>query len=315
MTKLKIIFFGSPYYSITLLQKIISLGHEVPLVISQGSKENRRGKLVHTPVNEFCKKNNIKCITPLSLHDSTSIESIIKDIDLGFIYAYGKMIPNEIIKLFKFGIMNLHCSLLPNYRGAAPVQHALMNDEQKTGITFFRINENLDDGEIILKKDYNIKDSDDCISLQDSLTILASKNCDKAIKLMHSQKFTPSFSNQKTLYARKILKEDGVLHMKMSARTMFNRIRALHIWPIARIHLCDEQVKILKANCTVTEHEFIPGQVIEFNKNELVIAAVDGYLSIEILQLEGKKAISARDLFNSNVKLKEKLINTKVNIE
>ena len=315
MTKLKIIFFGSPYYSIPLLQKIISLGHEVPLVISQSAKKNRRGKLLHTSVYEFCKKNNIQCITSLSLEDSTSIESIVKNMDLGFIYAYGKLIPSEIIKLFKFGIMNLHCSLLPNYRGAAPVQHAIMNDEKKTGITFFKINERLDDGKIILKKDYKIKDSDDCMSLQDSLTKTALKYCDEAINLMHSQKFSLSFSDQKNIYARKILKEDGILNLKMPVRTMFNRIRALNLWPIARLELYDEQIKILKANCKVAEHEFTPGQIIEFNKNEFVIAAVDGYLSIEFLQLEGKKAISSRDLFNSNLKLKEKIINAKVNIE
>jgi len=314
VTKLKIIFFGSPYYSIPILRKIISLGHEVPLVISQGAKKNRRGKLVHTPVYEFCKKNNIQCITPSSLKDSTLIESIVKDIDLGFIYAYGKLIPSKIIKLFKLGIMNLHCSLLPNYRGAAPVQHALINDEKKTGITFFKINERLDDGKIILKKDYKIKDSDDCTSLQDSLTKIASQNCDEAINLMHGQKFILSLPDKQNIYARKILKEDGILDLKMSVRTMFNKIRALNIWPIARLLLFDEQIKILKANCVVAKHEFIPGQIIEFNKNEFVIAGVDGYLSIEFLQLEGKKAISSRDLFNSNVKLKEKIINAKVNI-
>jgi methionyl-tRNA formyltransferase len=116
------------------------------------------------------------------------------------------------------------------------------------------------------------------MSLQDSLTKIASQNCDEAINLMHSQKFILSSSNQKNVYARKILKEDGVLDLKMSVRTMFNRIRALNIWPIARLALCDEQIKILKANCRVAKHEFIPGQIIEFNKNEFIIAAVDGYL-------------------------------------
>jgi methionyl-tRNA formyltransferase len=153
------------------------------------------------------------------------------------------------------------------------------------------------------------------MSLQDSLTTIASQNCDEAINLMHSQKFILSSSNQKNIYARKISKDDGILDMKMSVRTMFNRIRALNIWPIARLELFDEQIKILKANCTVAEHKFIPGQVIEFNKNEFVIAAVDGYLSIECLQLKGKKTISSRDLFNSNVKLKEKILNAKINIE
>ena len=314
MTKLKIIFFGSPYYSIPLLKRIISLGHEITLVVSQGAKESRRGKLVHTPVYEFCRKNNIKCITPFTLVDGTLNKSITKDTDLGFIYSYGKLIPKEIIKLFKLGIMNLHCSLLPNYRGAAPVQHAIMNNEQKTGITFFEINENLDDGKIILTQDYKIKDSDDCMSLQDSLTEIASQHCEKAIKSMQIKKFITSSSEQKKFYARKILKSDGILSLKMSARTMFNRIRALNIWPIARLELYDEEIKILRASCKIAEHKHVAGQVVTFNKNELVIAVLGGYLSIEILQLQGKQPITSRDLYNSHGKLREKLISAISNI-
>jgi methionyl-tRNA formyltransferase len=314
VTKLEIIFFGSPYYSIPLLEKIISLGHVVSLVVTQGAKKNRRGKLVNTPIYEYCKKNNIQCITPSTLDENIFSDSVIKNVDLGFIYAYGKIIPKEIIKKFKTGIMNLHCSLLPNYRGAAPVQHAIMNNEQVTGITFFEINEKLDDGKIILTEEYTIKELDDCMSVQDSLTSIAVKNCQEAIELMCKKNFIGSPPLQKINYARKISKEDGILHWGMSVRSMYNKIRALNIWPIARIDLYEEQIKILRAKCTIADHKFIPGQVIKFDKNELVIAASEGFLSIEILQLEGKQAISSRDLFNSHAKLKEKIINAKLNI-
>ena len=142
MTKLKIIYFGSPYYSVLLLKKIISLGHYVPLVISQGSKKTRRGKRVHTAIYEFCEKNKLRCITPDKYSDNILEDISTIKADLGIVYAYGKLIPQHVVDTTKFGIMNLHCSLLPAYRGAAPIQHALINNEVKTGITYFEINEN-----------------------------------------------------------------------------------------------------------------------------------------------------------------------------
>ena len=158
MKKLKIIFFGSPSYSVPLLDRMINLGHDVQLVVSQGTNKTRRGKRVITAIHEYCIDNNIDCITP-STFDSETFE-IIKSshADLGMVYAYGKLIPEDIINLFKHGIINLHCSLLPLYRGAAPIQHALINDEKFTGFTFFKIDEKLDEGQILLKEKYEIKE-------------------------------------------------------------------------------------------------------------------------------------------------------------
>jgi methionyl-tRNA formyltransferase len=314
VTKLKIIYFGSPYYSVPLLKKIISTGHEVSLVISQGSKKTRRGKIVHTSIYEFCEKNKLRCITPDQFSDT-----IVDDIsnikaDLGFVYAYGKIIPQSIIDTTEFGIMNLHCSLLPAYRGAAPIQHALINNETTTGVTYFEINEKLDDGKMILSKVYNIKETDNCNTIQDNLTNMAVECCSEAIDKMCAKEYIQYSLSETPTYAKKIVKEDACLSWDMNIRLIFNTIRALHQWPVARIDLYGDSIKILEANCIEKKHEHPNGTVISFNKNELVIAAKEGFLSILKLQLEGKKPITNRDLYNSNYSIKEILISNCDNI-
>ena len=314
MTKLKIIYFGSPYYSVLLLKKIISLGHHVPLVISQGSKKTRRGKIVHTPIYEYCEKNKLRCITPDEYNDNISEDISTIKADLGIVYAYGKLIPQLVVDTTKFGIMNLHCSLLPAYRGAAPIQHALINNEAITGITYFEINEKIDEGKIIVNELYTIKESDNCTSVQDNLTNIAIECCSKAIDKMCSKEYRRSTLNEKPTYAKKITKEDACLSWDMNIRLIFNNIRALHLWPVARIDLYGEEIKILDAKCSEENHDYPLGSVASFNKNELIIAAKGGFLSILKLQLKGKKPITNRDLYNSNYTIKKTLIHNCVNI-
>ena len=313
MNKLKIIFFGSPYYAVPILEKIISLGHNLELVISQGSKKVKRGKAVTTAVSEYCDSKNIRYIAPEDL-DKYAIEKInICNADMGVVYAYGKMIPVEVIKVTKLGIMNLHCSLLPSYRGAAPIQHALMNNDTTTGITYFEINEKLDNGRIILTESYRIEDADNCMSIQDNLTRLAVSKFELAINNM-THKIFANTNNKKISYAKKIKKQDSIVNWDMDARKIFNIIRALHLWPIASMVLCGEYIKVLEATCKSVEHSYQPGSVLRFNKKELTICAKGGILSILKLQLDGKKPITNKDLYNSHHPFKDKLINSCINI-
>jgi len=314
VTKLKIIYFGSPYYSVSLLKKIISLGHHVLLVISQGSKKTRRGKIVHTPIYEYCEKNKLRCITPDEYNDNILEDISTIKADLGIVYAYGKLIPQLVVDTTKFGIMNLHCSLLPAYRGAAPIQHALINNESITGITYFEINEKIDEGKIITNELYTIKESDNCNSVQDNLTNIAIECCSEAIDKICSKEYYQSTLNEKPTYAKKITKEDACLSWDMNIRLIFNNIRALHLWPVARIDLYGEEIKILDAKCSEENHDYPLGSVASFNKNELIIAAKGGFLSILKLQLKGKKPITNRDLYNSNYTIKKTLIHNCVNI-
>ncbi len=313
MNKLRIIFFGSPYYAVPVLEKIISLGHDVSLVLSQGSNKVKRGKIVATAVAQFCKTKNIRCITPENLCKSTIEEIRSCNADMGVIYAYGKIIPIEVIRMIKFGIMNLHCSLLPLYRGAAPIQRALINNDIFTGITYFEINENIDDGKIILTETYKIKETDNCMSIQDNLTKLAVDKCEFAISNMAQKIFCDQINSKKISFATKIKKEDSKITWDMDVRKIFNIIRALHIWPVASLSLCGENIKVLDASCERINHSHEPGSILRFNKKELTVSARGGELSIHKLQLDGKKPISNRDLFNSHYPFKDKLVNSCIN--
>ena len=208
--------------------------------------------------------------------------------------------------------MNLHCSLLPSYRGAAPIQHALMNGEDYTGYTYFRINELLDEGDIILQEKYKILQSDNCLSIQDSLTALAVSNLSVAISKIVDGKFLDGDYPEKISYANKIQKKDSVFDWDRDVVSICNKIRALSTWPIARANLLGEDIKIIEANYVQQDHDITFGKVKAFSKDELLVTAKGGYISINKLQLEGKKIITNRDLFNSNSEFKDKLLNNLV---
>ena len=309
MKSLKIIFFGSPHYSVALLEKTIELGHDVPLVVSQGTTKARRGKIIKTSVHHYCEEKNIKYILPSKFTDSETKKIMRSNYDLGIIYAYGKLVPRNLIEHCKFGIMNLHCSLLPSYRGAAPIQHALINGEDYTGYTYFRINEKLDEGNTILQERYQILQSDNCSSIQDSLTKLAVNNLSVAIRRLVQGEFLDSVRSDKISYANKIQKEDSIFGWDLDVISICNRIRALSTWPVARTNLLGEDIKIIDANYVQQNHDMTYGAIKAFSKDELLVSAKGGYISINKLQLEGKKIITNRDLFNSNSEFKEKLLN------
>ena len=313
MNNLKIIFFGSPYYSIPLLEKIIELGHEVILVISQSTNRTRRGKIIKTAVHEYCEDKKIDFLLPTNF-DNFFYDKIQKiNFDVGVVYAYGKIIPENVISLSKFGIMNLHCSLLPKYRGAAPIQHSLINGDEYTGFTYFEIDQKLDEGKLLLREKYKILESDTCFSIQNKLTKLAVKKLSLAIGKITSKDYLETDEHCEISYAHKILKEDAKINWNMDVEKIYNTIRALHIWPVAHTNLFGKKIKILESKSIRADHNNDIGTIKEFSKDNLFVNANGGYLSIIKLQLEGKKPMTNKDLYNSNLKFKEILLSELIN--
>ena len=313
MNNLKIIFFGSPYYSIPLLEKITELGHDVTQVISQSTKKTRRGKIIKTAVHEHCEDKNIDFILPNNFDDSfyEKVKSI--NFDLGLVYAYGKIIPENLISLSKFGIINLHCSLLPKYRGAAPIQHSLINGDEYTGFTYFEIDKKLDEGKPLLREKYKILKSDTCFSIQNKLTKLAVKKLSLAIEKIINKDYLEVDESYQTSYAHKILKKDANIYWDMDVDKIYNIIRALHIWPIAQTNLFGEKIKILESEPIRVDHDHATGTIKEFSKDNLYVNTTGGYLSITKLQLEGKKPMTNKDLYNSHLRLKKILLSKLIN--
>ncbi len=305
---MKIVFFSSPDYAIPLLNKIQDLGHDLSIVITQRSGQVRRHKVVNTAIYEYCKKYSINCVASDNLNDEICNAIQLLKCDLGIIYAYGKILPTKLINIPKHGIINLHCSLLPAYRGAAPIQHALIDGRDETGITYFEINDKLDAGKILLQSKYEISDSDDCESIQASLTSLAVDHLDSAIKLILKKQYSNSTYTGSISYANKITKSDSKINTSMNVRQLFNKIRALHQWPCVSIELFGEKIQLIKADVIEEEHSYPLGIVVKFNKNEMLLSAKGGFLSIKYLRFPGKKTVSNQDLYNSNTKLRNVLV-------
>lgn len=305
---MNIIFFGSPQYSCKVLNTLISSKHKISAVVTQDFKQNKNKKIKDTFVGQFASDNNIDVLRPANLSDN-SFRDKIKSYraDLFIIYAYGKILPLGIISLPSNGIINIHCSLLPKWRGAAPIQRALMNDDYNTGVTFFKIDEGLDSGKILKYYDYTILDEDDSLILQTKLSDLASE---KIIEILNSDIQNLKYQaqdNSLASYATKIKKDEAVIDWNEPCRTIFCKIRALVGWPVAETQLYGERLKIWKSSYLNKKHVFETGSVVDFTSEALSIAAIDGIINIEKLQLPGKNIVTARDFYNSNSNLTNKI--------
>ncbi len=302
---MNIIFFGSPSYSCNVLKTLSTSQHNIAAVVTQNTK-NKRDK--RTPVSIYSEANNLDTLYPEDLKSKDFLKKISDyKPDLFIVYAYGKILPQILLDIPEFGAINIHCSLLPTLRGAAPIQRALLNKDKRTGITFFRIDAKLDQGRIISSHAYEINDKDDSISLQDCLTNLANKNILNAINLNKSHQSLIPQDESLATYASKINKFESVIDWNTSSIDIVHKIRAFVDWPVAETQLFGVTIKILQARYQLSEDENQPGTIIMFNRNELVFAAKDGYVYVERLQIPGKKVVHINDFFNSNSPIVSKI--------
>jgi len=305
---LKIIFFGSPTYSCIVIEKLILLKYELLALVTQNDKKGKRNLITKTPVSLFGEKNDIKIFSPSDLNDNEFIESIKKlKPDLILIYAYGRILPETIISIPKYGCLNIHCSLLPKWRGAAPIQRALLNNDKQTGVTFFKIDAKLDTGKIVSVYEYSILESDDSLILQNKLSNMAASKLEDVLHQIKSNQELVNQNEKDASYAKKIHKDEAIINWVDSASNISSKIKAFVGWPIAEANILGNKIKIWEATYRLDEHQKKPGQVISFTNNSLIIAAGTGSLEIKKLQMPGRNIITARDLFNSNNKFSQKI--------
>jgi methionyl-tRNA formyltransferase len=305
---LKIIFFGSPSYSCIILKKVLEKNYNVVGIVTQDKKKGKRNKNTNTAVGEFGEKNLIKTFYPSNINDSsflTEIEKLSPDIFL--VYSFGKMLPERILNIPKIGAINIHCSLLPKWRGAAPIQKSLLNDDDITGVTFFKINSSLDQGNIISSFKYSISDEDDSLILQDKLSNLAADNITNVLESFPTEEKFIIQNNNDASYASKIEKSEAAIDWKKSCRQIFCKVRAFVGWPVAETSFFDTTFKIWKVSYKKIKSNEPSGAIINFNPDFLGVKAADGVIKIEKLQFPGKKVITARDLYNSNTLFSKKV--------
>jgi len=294
----RIVFFGSPELALPSLKKLIERGHKVELIITQPDKPSGRGKkLMPCPVKKAALDLNIPCYQPLKIKkDEIALEKI-KEIqpDLNVVVAYGQIIPSSIIYLPRYHSLNVHFSLLPKYRGASPVQWALLNGEEKTGITIFELNEKMDEGDILTQKEIEILPEENAGELESRLAPIGADFLIETIARIG--KISPhKQDHSRATYAHKLSKEDGKIDWTKNSLQIERQIRAFTPWPSAFAFLHGRRMIIHKGKKIEDQSSpsLNPGEILGIEKQGIEVCCGERsvYL-IQSLQPEGKKMMDA----------------------
>lgn len=292
---MNIIFMGTPDFAIPSLQRIHESNHKISAVVTAPDKERGRGqKVTYTPVKEFALENNLPLLQPESLKDGGFIESLKNyKADLFVIVAF-KILPKEVFTIPVKGSFNLHASLLPKFRGAAPIQWALIKGEKETGVTTFALEEKVDTGNIYLQKKISIDDSDNFGSMHYKLSELGAEAVIKTIDMIESGRFEllPQDGGLASP-APKITKTTAEINWKQPAEIIHNLIRGMSPYPGAHFMHEGRQIKIYRT-APVTAPKLSAGQILA-EKTRLFIGCAEGTLEVFELQLEGRKKMGAAE--------------------
>ena len=284
----KIAFMGTPIFAVPILKNIYQNGYEVSVVYTQPPRKSNRGqKFEKSPIHSFSETINYNVRTPNSLNNNKSEYEYFKslNLDLVIIVAYGVIIPKEFLSLSKQGFINIHASILPKWRGAAPIQRSIMNQDKETGISVMKINEKLDEGDISHIFKIKIGENENAQSLSDRLSALASEKISEIIDGIIDKEiqFKPQ-DHTKATYAKKIKKSDGLINWNDKAENIIGKINGLFPYPGGYFIFKGERYKILKAQISFNKDQ--PGKVIS---NYLEISCGENSIKILEIQREGKK--------------------------
>lgn len=293
---MRIVFFGTPDFAIPSLDILIKNSYDIVAVVTTPDKEKGRGlKLEPSPIKKYTLSKNLLILQPQSLKD-LEFQNRLRELnpDLGVVVAY-RILPKEIYTIPKLGTFNLHASLLPKYRGAAPIQWALINGEKVTGVTTFFLEEKVDTGNIILQREVPIDDEDNFQTLHDKLAVIGSELVFETVKLIETGKFDLIPQNESLATpAPKITKEICRINWTNEALKIHNLIRALSPTPGSFTYHNGKILKIYKSKITNLFSTDKPGKII-LDKNEILVNTADYYLSILELQLESRKKMNVNE--------------------
>jgi len=300
---MKIIFMGNPEFACPSLQALNNSKHQIVGVVSNPPKRMKRSKDVsYTPVGNLAKKLNLNLFTPNKL-SSSELKDWITDLkpDILVVVAF-KILPTSITGIPNLNAVNLHASLLPRYRGAAPIQHAIMNNDTFTGNTTFLIQPQVDKGNIILQQKIKIESNDDFIALSKKMSELGADLLIESLGLIVNPKFEPTIQedSQATL-APKISKSFGRIDWNDSQQLIHSKIKAISFSPGTFAMINGKRLKIYESKLTLNKSEDKPGTVICMN-NKIIVSCSDCYLELTIVQLEGKKKMSGLDWYRGRNK-------------
>ena len=298
----KIVFMGTPEFSVPTLESLVNSNHKVLAVYSQpASKANRGQKLIPSRVEVFAKENSLNLRTPDSLDNNQEYNYLKKlEPDIVVVIAYGKIIPKKFLNLSKYGFVNVHASLLPKWRGAAPIQRSIMNLDNQTGISIMKIVEELDAGPVMHQDKIQINENVDALTLSKVLSKLGAKSIINAIdEIVEGKARFQEQNHSKATYAKKILKTEGRINWNQSAKKVLAKINGLNPNPGAWFEYKNERFKVWKAE--IVNKNSDSGKTVD---DQLTIACNEQSIKILEIQKEGKSR-QLTDQFLLGNKIKE----------
>lgn len=295
---MKIVFWASAEIAVPTLMALVQNNYEVlGVVTAPDAKKGRHLITSFTPIKEFALKHNLEIFQPVSLLEKEAISFLKKlDSDIFVVFAYGKIISKELLMIPRLFSINIHASLLPKYRGAAPINWALMDGENKTGITLIRMNEIMDEGDIILKKEIAIDNFDNALSLEEKLAQLAILSLLEALQKIENKEVTfMKQDNNKASYAPKLKKLDGKIDWHKNAYQIRDQVRGCIPWPGAYTFFDKKMIKIWDVEVIDfgENKQQQPGTIVALRKNGILVATIDKFLLIRELQSASGKRLTA----------------------
>ena len=302
---MRIVFAGTPKFSVKSLSVLNKSEHEVVAVYCQPDRPKGRGNvLTACPVKIFAEENNLLVIQPEDLKDKQSQTQLaLLNPDIMVVAAYGQILPKTVLQIPKLGCLNIHASLLPRWRGAAPIERAILEGDRETGISIMQMNEGLDTGDILFEKKCTISNHETAQTLHDTLSNIGANAILETLNIFPTLKARPQQNNNAT-YAEKVTKDEAQIDWHQSAEQISRVIRAFNPRPIAYTNAMAKQFKnrvlrIIEAEIVNRQTTNSPGEVIKYDKDVCYVATSSGVISLKKVQLAGKKEVSIKDYNNA----------------
>jgi len=302
---MRIVFAGTPKFAVKSLSVLNQSEHKVVAVYCQPDRPKGRGKvLTACPVKIFSEENNLLVIQPEDFKDKQSQTQLaLLNPDVMVVAAYGQILPKAVLEIPKLGCLNIHASLLPRWRGAAPIERAILEGDRETGISIMKMNEGLDTGDILLDKKCTISNHETAQTLHDTLSNIGANAILETLNMLPTLKTRPQQNNDAT-YAEKVTKDEAQIDWHQSAEQISRVIRAFNPRPIAYTNAMAKQfnnrvLRIIEAEIVNRQTTNSPGEVIKYDKDVCYVATSSGVISLKKVQLAGKKEVSIKDFNNA----------------